>query len=73
MSEGKSLLFSALAIADLRVLLTRRADLRGIKLRTSTASAALRPCIALVISRTLHTHVLSISLNLHNINYLEKF
>src|SRR5690606_1307339 len=45
------LLSSALAMALLSVLTIRRADLRGISVSRSTASAALRPVMVLATSR----------------------
>ena len=51
-SAERLALFSALAMALLSVLAMRRADLRGISVRYSTAAGALRPWIVRATSRT---------------------
>src|SRR5271165_2848420 len=51
-SDARLLLFSAFAIALLSVLTIRRADLRGIRVRYSTASLAVRPWMVRATSRT---------------------
>src|SRR5208283_1731333 len=51
-SDARLLLFSAFAMALLSVLTIRRADLRGISVRYSTASLARRPWIVRATSRT---------------------
>src|SRR5271157_3264041 len=51
-SDARLLLFSAFAIALLSVLTIRRADLRGMRVRYSTASLAMRPWIVRATSRT---------------------
>src|ERR1700677_5152142 len=51
-SDARLLLFSAFAIALLSVFTIRRADLRGISVRYSTASLVMRPWIVRATSRT---------------------
>src|ERR1700677_1297476 len=51
-SDARLLLFSAFAMALLSVFTIRRADLRGMSVRYSTASLAIRPWIVRATSRT---------------------